>query len=248
MGLHNPDGIGRISPFFVGAGLPKRDTMAIERYRKTISDFPIREQGEVSKIVTWEKFKDLDFRNFINENDTNGNLSFSRKEIFELCKKDALHGLFASVIWGYPGGMRGDNFEKFLKGIKDIQKHISYKNTISFADLEDLKKIKGVGISTLSKFLYFFDCKYEENGSRYKCFIFDQVMNDICGGNVFSEDFQHMKNKTGRMLKNYLDNFPVHYPNYLKSMDEISKKLSIHPGGGDKVEGFLFLVGRGLKP
>ena len=72
--------------------------------------------------------------------------------------------------------MRGKNFEKFLANIDVIKFAVSFNKALSDEDLAYLLNVQGIGISTISKFLYFFRCSY--NG--HKCLILDEVMNGIC--------------------------------------------------------------------
>jgi hypothetical protein len=209
----------------------------IEGYKKVIQFFPVEEQGESSKVATWEKYLDHDaLREFIKENRNLDQISFTRGDIFSICERDVADGLFASVIWGYPRGMRGNNFMKFLANIDEIKRTVSFNKSLSHADLTHLLNVQGIGISTISKFLYFFRCSY--NG--HKCLILDEVMNGICKGEVFSEDFPLLKNSG-----NYRDKAITFYPTYLESMTNIAKKLDATE---ERVESFLFLVGRNFLP
>jgi len=209
----------------------------IERYKRVIQFFPVEEQGETSKVMTWEKYFHHDaLRAFIMENRTSEKISFTRGEIFSICEKDFTSGLFATVIWGYPRGMRGSHFEKFLANIDEIKKVVSINKPLSHENLAHLLKIHGIGISTISKILYFFRCTYD----GHKCLILDEVMNGICKGEVFGEDFPLLKNSG-----NYRDKAITFYPTYLESMANIANKLDVTE---DRVESFLFLVGRNFLP
>ena len=60
----------------------------IERYKRVIQFFPVEEQGETSKVMTWEKYFHHDaLRAFIMENRTSEKISFTRGEIFLFAKK-----------------------------------------------------------------------------------------------------------------------------------------------------------------
>lgn len=211
----------------------------IKKYKYAVKNFPVGEQGELSKISTWKKFYSFhdDFKKFVFKYETSGNIWFSRDDIFTICEQNITEGLFAAEIWGYPSGPRGNNFKGILENIGEIKKRISFNKVLLESDFCALLEIPGLGISTLSKFLYFFRCKINGN----TCLIFDKVMNDICAGAVFGPDF-HQDMGT---IKNYIDNPKKYYPLYLQAMSKIANQLNV---SGEKLEGFLFMVGRNIKP
>lgn len=83
-------------------------------------------------------------------------------------------------MWGYPTGGRGNNIKNLLaqKQINKLEKIIiKYKNNKSVnleEILKDMKDIKGLGLSTLSKFLYFLEVTF--NGKV--CVILDKRIID----------------------------------------------------------------------
>ena len=72
-------------------------------------------------------------------------------------------------MWGYPSGGRGKNIQKVLdkfERLKKILKKIQKDNQIDQAQadlyISELDAIDGLGMSTWSKFLYFFKVSASE--------------------------------------------------------------------------------------
>lgn len=211
----------------------------MKRFQSLIQSMPIDEQAFRSKKSSWKKdiaesnelahiFKDI-----FGDNES---IFFSRKDVFKASKQTDLK-CFAIIVllWGYPRGMRGKNFEFILPnldeiievlekartGIQDWNKHYS-----------QIKEIKGLGLSTYSKFLYFL--KIEVEG--YPALILDQKISKTLKNCLFSE-----LEALNTINPNNAD---IHYVNYLKEMQALSLKLGIQ---SDKIEIFLFEFGLNLK-
>lgn len=117
------------------------------------------------------------------ENAQNGKIEISREDIFK--EKDFEKKLIMVLLWGYPTGGRGNNIADILYSRNELIPRISdfienHKKMINRKDFKNLfytqnkngkkgKKIKGIGLSTMSKILYFFEIKIDNN----PCLIYD---------------------------------------------------------------------------
>lgn len=87
-----------------------------------------------------------------------------------------------TLMWGYPSGGRGDNIPNTLREINKLAKLLSQiKGKDLTADetsklLDSFNEISGLGISTWSKLLYFFDVSLNSR----KCQIYDlKIVNSL---------------------------------------------------------------------
>jgi hypothetical protein len=163
---------------------------------------------------------------------------FDKKDSVELCRGDLKklakeknldRFVMATLLWGYPSGMRNtyaadiaDNLPTLVtllgtarRGIKNWSEHF-----------EQLKRIRGISLSTYSKLLYFLSVKVD----GYAALILDARIRKVGKDEVF-EEF------SGRFTE-------LQYPAYLKQMHSIAKMLDVLP---ESLEFFLFLFGRNLK-
>lgn len=171
-------------------------------------------------------------------------IKISRKEIRLEEKMDVF--IIKILMWGYPTKGRGNNIENLLsepsfhKLKKLLLKYRAVKH-ITFDDLiNDFNrdKIHGLGISTLSKFLYFLDLKIDGR----PCVILDDKLFDI----VNNTDFLELNTLKGIKRNDALKktNKPkLTYFNFIVTIDQISKDLGVTP---EKLEMFLFFFGKSL--
>jgi hypothetical protein len=136
-------------------------------------------------------------------------------------------------------GMRGNHFVNILNKIdlleEAIKRLINLEEPIK-KDFDEfkiiMKRIPGIGLSTYSKLLYFFEVKFD----GIPCLILDQRLID-----VFNSQFYEGYNSLGKITDNNRENV---YLSYLKCTNEISKELNTR---GDNIEQFLFIFGNNLK-
>lgn len=215
--------------------------MELQNYKTLIQELPVRQQAFQTKKKTWEKkgFNDsfvLELNKTLFEND----LYFvSREDIFNT--KNIQELIVKTIYWGYSSGMR----HNYHNDIFDKTKELSYKllelknkSNLNRKDFENLiiwihsEDIKGIGLSTLSKLLYFLEIKINET----PCLILDSRLIDIFSKKQFQE-FESLGSIT-------YNNAEKHYLNYLKVMDEVSKSIDTD---GENLEQFLFMFGGNLK-
>ena len=181
------------------------------------------------------------------ENAQNGQIEISREDIFKE-KKDLEKKLIMVLLWGYPTGGRGNNIANILNERKQFieelnntlkdKKKKDKKNSITQDDYKNLNpkdentkklRFKGLGLSTMSKILYFFEVKIDNN----PCLIFDtQILLSLQKNNI--DEFKNVDWEQA-------DEKEEKYFEYLRIVNTISKeklkKSKIKP---EAIELFLF--------
>lgn len=148
----------------------------------------------------------------------------------EICPIDAA---IAIIMWGYPKGMRGNSFTSLLQHIEQLKYKLAPHKEITHAQfLELLQLIPGIGLSTISKFLYFFSNKLE----GIPCLILDQRIIKTIKASYFYE--------LGGLQKIVAHNKTLYYLQYLKTIHKVSAEINCRP---DQLEFFLFMFGQRLK-
>lgn len=215
--------------------------MNIYNYKTLISNLPVRQQGFTTKRTTWLKAEN-EFAWFEKLNDKlfgeNPTLSVCRQDIFD--SADFREIIIKTVYWGYTGGMRGNNFINILRNIDPIEnsfrklKLTHSPTTRDFLSLTiKFKSLSGLGLSTYSKLLYFFQISFNDN----PCLILDQRLIDVFASKTYLEFNQLSGISYGNAESKYLD--------YLYLTNQIAKRLETK---GENIEQFLFIFGNNLKP
>ncbi len=161
-------------------------------------------------------------------------INISRNDLYN-SSNDLEKFILKTLMWGYPTKGRGKNIENMLEE-NNFQKLISvlenYKgNEITIEQLKkDINEIKGLGLSTLTKFTHFLNTTIEGN----KAVILDiQIIEVISSGK-----FEEFKTLNG--IISY-DNAIKHYTKYLEIINNLSEEMEVEQ---DQVEMFLFMFGR----
>lgn len=206
---------------------------SISEYKDLISNLPVEQQSSTIKKEIWKRIEYK--RKAEIERDIFGNedsIEISRKDIF--AETDITKKIIMILMWGYPTGGRGNNIQNLLKKINDIidiLKSINKKNlTMSEAreNIKTLNRITGLGMSTWTKFLYFFDVSIDSN----KCQIFDLKI----VASLKKKQFDEFEQKIWKQDITF-------YLEYNKMLNEIAKTLEVSP---DRIELFLFLFNLGF--
>lgn len=216
--------------------------MKIHDFSKLIEHLPT----EVNSFRIYKKNWKVESQKEIVENIFNDKdfIQISRQEIrSEINNIDFF--IIKTLMWGYPTKGRGNNIESLLNNEsfeKLVKLLLKYKSvdSITFDELVNdfkINKIKGLGISTLSKFLYFLELDIENN----PCLILDDKLIDIINNSNF-EEINNLKGIT-REYSLKLNPLKLNYLDFLKSLNLISKKLNVK---AEKVEMFLFFFGKNL--
>ena len=222
--------------------------MNISDYKNLIDNMPVEGHAFTIKKKNWKRF----FENKeIKEVFDKDEIIISRKDLFKLAKdqKKTKEFIVKVLMWGYPTGGRGNN-------MKNLLQEKSYKALVDFIDdneirnsnnqveniknkIKELKKNggKGLGISTISKLLYFLKVKIVGKLSV----ILDQRIIDVLNKAEF-KDFEELKDiKMTSSISKYIDN----YYQFLEKIASVNKDLAIKDVG--KIEMFLFIFGGNLK-
>ncbi len=221
--------------------------MKLVRYQKLISSLPVRDQSfeikrsnqkwkEAEEFIPW--FKNFNDKHFA-DNDL---IKISRSDIFKLSSASSasMELIIKIIFWGYPNGMQGyENFKSILLSIdciEEILKGLSKTQNYSLDDFNKIaikfKGIKGIGLSTYSKLLYFSDINFEKCPSL----ILDRRLINVFSKRCF-EDFESIEGI------NY-DNATKFYIKYLKIVNNLAEKLGTKE---ENIEQFLFLFGNNVK-
>ncbi len=218
--------------------------MRLADFAELISNMPVSNQAFASKRSTWSAH--------INGKDAAGealqavfdaytvdseNIFLSRGDLHDLALKPHLaEFVLATIIWGYPRGMRGHNFKNVISQIDALCELLSdaraCPNSNWISHSENLKLIHGVGLSTYTKLLHFLSAKIE----GHEALILDQRIIEVAQQNLF-EELASIRGLTSA-------NSSRLYPKYLECMDDAASLLSLPP---DKIEFFLFEFGLHLK-
>jgi len=202
--------------------------LKLKYYKTLIQHLPVLEQAFQIKAVNWNKllnqnqsdklFKDKDY------------IAINRLDIFNTQEQELF--VLKILLWGYPKGMRGNNFSLISQSIEKIVEILNDRR----ADLTTIQcsfsDITGLGLSTYSKFLYFKKYTFGE----YSALILDERLIKVFQQNVF-EEFETLKT-----INSY--NKEKMYMQYLEIMHEQAANLNTKP---ENIEQFLFLFGNHLK-
>lgn len=207
--------------------------MRISDYKNLIQEMPYEKHSFDIKKSNWLSLNQNNIDKVIfKENDI---ITINRTDLFNL-SGNLKEFILKTLMWGYPSKGRGNNIEQLLNNnsltqLMDILK--IYKNSnVSIEQLgNDIQKVSGLGISTMTKFIYFL--KAEING--YRALIIDRQIINVINNERF-EDFKSISN-----IK--YENAIKHYAEYLKIINFLAKDIDVQP---DKIELFLFTFGRNL--
>ncbi len=206
--------------------------MKITNYKNLIKELPyLKHSFEIRKDV-WEKSKNQKeiIEDIFNDNET---IIISRDDLYN-SKNDLKKFVLKTLMWGYPTKGRGKNIENILEE-NNFQKLISILESYKGKDIKieqlkkDIKEIKGLGLSTLTKFTHFLDTTIEEN----KAVILDIQIIEVISSGKF-EEFDALKGIS-------YDNAIKYYTKYLEIISNLSEKMNVKQ---DQVEMFLFMFGR----
>jgi hypothetical protein len=218
--------------------------MRLADFAGLISNMPTSEQAFASKRSTWAAHingKDAASEALQAVFDAytvdSKNIFLSRDNLRDLALKPNLaEFVVATIIWGYPRGMRGHNFRNVISDLEALCQRLSDARSCPISDwrshCERLSEIHGIGLSTYTKLLHFLAVKI----GRHEALILDQRIIEVAQQNLF-EELTPIRQLT-------TVNAPRLYPRYLESMNDAASRLSLPP---DKIEFFLFEFGLHLK-
>lgn len=202
---------------------------------------PTSYQAFASKRSTWAPH--------INQDDEAGSalrsifgtadeITLSRSDLRSLAAKaDLVQFILATIIWGYPSGMRGNNVTKLIGHLNSLAQLLSSTRTEPVTKWSEhyaeVELISGVGLSTYTKFLSFLSVRVQ----GHTALILDNRIIRIANKGIFDELAP---------LKELSDYNKVRfYPQYLECMHDVADNLAVT---AEEIEFFLFEFGLYLKP
>lgn len=155
----------------------------------------------------------------------NGQISISRGQIFNIC--DDKERFIAAMLWGFPAGIRG--LKTIMRNREIIISHINSPAQSFEEKYRNIKKMERVGISIITKLMYFWKVKYK----NYMIPIIDSHVINIM--EYFSELSDNIPKSKGVRFIEYTS----------RKFDEIAKAMSQQDQDGesisfDDIEYFLF--------
>lgn len=210
-------------------------SISIKKYIGVINVLPVGEQAFTIKANNWKSLISKKHFHELFENETS--ICLSRQDIHNTNNLELF--ILKTILWGYPSGMRGKNFNSIYQQIDGLSRilNVPKKESMTKGNLlllqDQFNHIKGLGLSTYSKFLYFKNFIFD----GFSALILDERIIRIFNNEIFSE-FGALNN-----ISHY--NSGKIYYNYIQIMSEISKEMETSPA---KLEQFLFIFGNHLKP
>lgn len=210
-----------------------------QEYQGLIRELPLPQHSFSTKKQNW-KIENENVLKFYEEIFSFSNeVSISRDDLFNSFDKDPVETfILKTIFWAYPRGMRGNNFNKLTENenfykLVDILLEIKKNSCITENFIKQaLNNINGIGLSTLSKLLYFSRATY----NKKSCLILDQRLITVFN-NMYFVEFNFLRNyKYPYSANEYID--------YIEIADDISNRMKF---GADYLEMFLFIFGNNLK-
>ncbi len=206
-----------------------------------IKNMPVQEQACFSKREIWLRFAQncKPLRQTLDRFDGDNELVvISRQDLFNLAKEGiSAQFVYATMIWGYPRGLRGGRFHQIINNInaivrklRKLPKNVTKKDWLK--SFEALREIDGLGLSSWTKLLYFL--RFRVCGRQ--ALILDKKLIKFFSKQVFP-DFDSISYIADH-------NACQKYPLYLQLMSDLATELNVN---ADKLELFLYTFGIILK-
>ena len=211
--------------------------MRLSNYKSLIKNLPYLDQAFETKKSTWKKeyAYNNSFRQFCNQVFVDEVMKLSRNDLFSIANANPQAAIFSIIFCCYPRNMRGNSFLSILSSIDFVSQRFNVSKEMSTQDFQSLYNGlagSGIGLSTLSKFLYFFGFTLEGN----RCLILDSRIIDVINDGLYEELLALRK------ITEF--NKKVKYMEYINVIAGLA-----HAEGykEDQLEFFLFLLGKNLK-
>lgn len=204
--------------------------MELEDFSVLIQELPIYQQSFTTKRDVWPAHDRLDY-------------IFDGADVLTLNRFDVRNEqnledqVLKTLLWGYSTGGRGNNIENLLEPsnfillLKKLEV-IKISGSVNIQQITELEnEIKFLGLSTISKLLYFMNIMVE----GYPANIFDSRIVNILN----AESFNELKHLSGITTSNAI----AKYPQYLKTLVELAQTFETSPA---RIEFFLYMFGQNL--
>ena len=214
--------------------------MNLVQFKDLIGSMPTAHHAFEAQLDTWLTHIDNagPASNALVSRFGNGETTFtSRTNLRQLAAQGRIEEfVVATILWGYPQGMRGSNFREMMNSLGALGEILRAARANGITDWPGhyslVKPIRGLGLSTYSKFLCFLDVSV--HGQR--ALILDDRIIRIAQAQVFDE-LQPLAS-----LSKYTA--VARYPAYLECMHQVSERLQVP---AENLEFFLFEFGLNLK-
>lgn len=211
------------------------NSVSIFEYQDFIRYFPYKKQAFHIERKNWNKIESRCLIRIFSIYGDRERMRLSRALLFDHSVSMKVF-ILKVLLWGYPTQGRGNNIEKLLEkeNFEKLQSILEkYKNNdVSTTQLvNDISEIDGLGISAMSKFLYFLNTKID----GHKALILDDQIIRILKDKRIKElsDLSHLSRH----------NAVNKYSEYLNKINDLSKQLKCEP---DQIEIFLFSFGKNV--
>jgi hypothetical protein len=214
--------------------------MKLSQFRSLIANMPVAYQAFASKRSIWASHE--------NRNDNAGDamraifgtsreVTLSRSDLLSLANKpDLAQFVMATIIWGYPRGMRGNHVDNVISHLTSLTQLLSdarAKPVIEWVThYAKVRPIGGIGLSTYTKLLSFLSVQVQ----GHTALILDDRIIQVVKRGIFEELAPLQK------LNSY--KAPHWYPQYLECIHGLAENLEVSP---ENIEFFLFEFGLHLK-
>jgi hypothetical protein len=214
----------------------------LSQFQILIGQMPVLHQAFRSKRATWAPFEQHGaisgaLTALFDRFGKNNVVFLSRADLFDLALSDDLSPfVLGTIIWGYPRGMRGNHFRDLLEHFDDILGLLEAARKENITDwaahFRKTRPIRGIGLSTYTKFLHFL--RVQVLGSA--ALILDDRLIQVARRHVFA-DLIPLSSISAHSARQ-------RYPEYLSLMHRLAQSLNVNPHA---LEMFLFEFGLGLK-
>ncbi len=215
--------------------------MKLSGFKDLIKNMPVPQQAYTSKRSTWEPKiqKSCAGRAALLKVFGHAPIAtVSRNDLRVLSAGRRLDQfVIATIIWGYPNGMRGNNFANLVHQYDKITELLMETRGRHVLDwrqhYKKVEAITGLGLSTYTKFLSFLAVSVE----KHRALILDDRIIKVARRCVF-EELDPLCDLT-------TSNATRRYPEYLARIYEIATAFCVP---AENIEYFLFEFGLNLKP
>jgi hypothetical protein len=213
--------------------------LKLSDFRDCIAAMPVQYQAFTSKRSTW---KQLESHPEIGPAmstlfSSGAEIRISRGDLLGYATADDLtQFVFATIIWGYPRGMRGFNLQKLITGYTRLLPMLQAARDKGLDDWSShfsSSRIGGIGLSTYSKFLYFLRAKVH----GFSALILDDRLIQVARKRYYAE-LSSLAQIGGH-------NAASMYPAYLSCVHREAARLKVP---SENLEMFLFEFGLNIKP
>lgn len=215
--------------------------MRLSEFKNLIANMPVSYQAFTSKRTTWASHIDGDgeagkaLRSIFGNSEE---VTLSRSDLRALASKPNLaEFVMATIIWGYPRGMRGSHVANLIKDFDTLIKLLSTARNQAVTDwathYKAVGEIVGIGPSTYTKFLCFLSVQV----CGHSALILDERIIRIANKGLFEEVAPIHHLSTSNAVRNY--------PQYLSCIHNLANKLTL---SAEAIEFFLFEFGLNMKP